>query len=133
MELNQPEFNMSEKKAEPPQEPNHVLRLKMLSQIARKLAYWIDKDTEIPEWVLEHINTSLASIQQVNEFLMGQTVDVSDVRESKLVPTKPEMWQKAKIEGKKRFSEAQDKANIYASKWYKEHNGQWKKKAKENG
>lgn len=115
------------------EEPNHVLRLKMLSQIARKLAYWIDSDTEIPEWVHEHIKTSLGSMQQVSEFLMGQTVDVSDVKENKLVPTKPELWQKAKIEGRKRFNEAQDKANIYASKWYKEHGGQFRKKSKQNG
>ena len=72
-------------------------------------------------------------MQQVSEFLMGQTIDVSDVKENKLVPTKPELWQKAKIEGRKRFNEAQDKANIYASKWYKEHGGQFRKKSKQNG
>jgi hypothetical protein len=134
---NYEKMNMNEKakSSEEPKakEPNHILRLKMLSQLSRKLAYWIDADTEIPAWVHEHIKTSLASMQQVSQFLMDQTVDVSDVSENKLIPTHPEMWHKAKIEARKRFNEAEDKANIYASKWYKEHGGQWRKKSGKNG
>lgn len=130
---------MNEKKKEEPkpEEPSHILRLKMLSQIARKLAYWIDNETEIPAWVHEKINTSLASMKQASEYLMDQTVDVSKVNEdsiieTRLVPSKPEMWERAKIEGRKRFAESEDKAQTYASKWYKEHGGNWKKKNKTN-
>jgi hypothetical protein len=120
-----------EKKEEPQQEePNHILKLKMLSQMARKLAYWIDRDTEVPAWAMEKIDAALGSMKTVNDFFMEQTVDV---QESKLVPTKPAIWEQAKVEGKKRFNESQEKERIYASKWYKEHGGQWRKKPIQNG
>lgn len=125
------------KKEEPkPEEPSHILRLKMISQLARKLAYWVDNDTEIPAWIHEKINISLANMKAASEYLMDQTVDVSKINENeiietRLIPTKPETWEKAKIEGRKRFAESEDKANLFASKWYKEHGGSWKKKNKQ--
>jgi hypothetical protein len=128
-----PQLSEKEKQAETPVEPSHILKLKMISQIARKLAYWIDEDTQIPSWTLEKIDASLAAMKEINSFFMEQTVDVKAPNESKLIPTKPEMWQKAKIEGKKRFNESTNQSMIFSSKYYKEHGGKWRKKRKENG
>lgn len=50
---------------------------------------------------------------------------------SKRKPTKPELWSRAKSKAKAKFDVYPSAyANLWASKWYKEHGGGWRKSSK---
>ena len=53
------------------------------------------------------------------------------LNESKNTPNNPKLWSKAKSLAKKKFDVYPSAyANLWASKWYKEHGGTWSKKSK---
>ena len=99
------------------------------------------------DWADDHISEAKNNMDQVFDFFMNQTNEleknVSDVKsdlsqfsmneseeidEGKNKPTKPELWSRAKSLAKSKFKVYPSAyANGWASKWYKEHGGGWRK------
>jgi hypothetical protein len=99
------------------------------------------------DWADDHVSEAKNNMDQVFDFFMNQTKEleknVSDVKsdlsqfsmnESEAIdegenkPTKPELWSRAKSLAKSKFKVYPSAyANGWASKWYKEHGGGWRK------
>ena len=99
------------------------------------------------DWADDHVSEAKNNMDQVFDFFMNQTKEleknVSDVKsdlsqfsmnesesidEGENKPTKPELWSRAKSLAKSKFKVYPSAyANGWASKWYKEHGGGWRK------
>lgn len=66
-----------------------------------------------------------------NEDLFDESISLISTAQSKNEPTDKALWGRAKAEAKKKFKVYPSAyANAWASKWYKEKGGGWKKKNK---
>jgi len=69
----------------------------------------------------------------VSNFGKGRISEAMEYLEEKNVPTKPELWSKAKSLARSKFDVYPSAyANGWAAKWYKKHGGGWKKGGKKH-
>lgn len=110
-----------------PKEESIKDKLLNIAQIARKTAYWLDNDSELPNGFINTINVITEKMNQMNKFITDQMIDVSDTldEEVKSVPTKPDMWSKVKKSNVEKHGE---NSTWHANKEYKENGGNWRKK-----
>jgi hypothetical protein len=94
----------------------------------------IDSILKEHDWAQDHIAEAKSLLDQVFDFLMnelstnGESVNEMDIDEGENKPTKPELWSRAKSLAKSKFKVYPSAyANGWASKWYKEHGGGWRK------
>jgi hypothetical protein len=86
-------------------------------------------------WAGDHVSTSKDDIEEVANFIFSQCSNEGEnlneeqsIDEGKNKPTKPELWSRAKSMAKSKFKVYPSAyANGWASKWYKEHGGGWRK------
>jgi len=99
------------------------------------------------DWAQDHIAEAKSLLDQVFDFLMNQTKGDDQENNVKIepqdginegvdleeenVPTNPKLWSRAKAAAKAKYDVYPSAyANGFASKWYKERGGGWKKKSK---
>lgn len=89
------------------------------------------------DWASDHIAEAKNNMDQVFDFLMNEKSKnqiqeaEEELEEGKNKPTKPELWSRAKSLAKSKFKVYPSAyANGWASKWYKEHGGGWRKSKK---
>lgn len=89
------------------------------------------------DWASDHIAEAKNNMDQVFDFLMNEKSknqiqeSEEELEEGKNKPTKPELWSRAKSLAKSKFKVYPSAyANGWASKWYKEHGGGWRKSKK---
>ena len=133
---------------EQPKESNYMF-FSNLEQMKRQCEMLLELDRSMVDgilqnghdWADDHITAAKENIDQVFDFLMNQTkggeMDESllseeyQIDESKNVPTNPKLWSRAKAAAKAKYDVYPSAlANGFASKWYKERGGGWKKKSK---
>ena len=115
-----------------------------IEQIKRQCEILLEMDPQFIEstlqnghdWADDHITVAKENIDQVFDFLMneekgGQSLNESEDLEEENVPTNPKLWSRAKSTAKAKYDVYPSAlANGFASKWYKERGGGWKKKSK---
>lgn len=70
---------------------------------------------------------------EVHNYYLERCLDDNHLTEGKNVPTKPELWSRAKSLAKSKFDVYPSAyANGWASKWYKSKGGGWRKKKKKS-
>jgi len=113
-------------------EKNIKDQLLHIAQLARKVAYWLDPDTEFPEEYNKTIKIINQKLSEMNDYVNDQMIDISDNlnEEVKSVPTKPEVWSRVKKNaleksGKKELGKV---STWLATKEYKDKGGKWRKK-----
>jgi hypothetical protein len=85
-------------------------------------------------WAGDHIATSKDDVEEVAGFITSrfgsdeQLNEMEEIDESKNKPTNSKLWSRAKSLAKSKFKVYPSAyANGWASKWYKEHGGGWRK------
>jgi hypothetical protein len=115
-----------------------------IEQIKRQCEILLEMDPQFIEsilqnghdWADDHMTTAKENIDQVFDFHMneekgGQPLNESEDLEEENVPTNPKLWSRAKAAAKAKYDVYPSAyANGFASKWYKERGGGWKKKSK---
>ena len=127
---------------EQPKESNYMF-FSNLEQMKRQCEMLLELDRSMVDgilqnghdWADDHITTAKENMDQVFDFLMNETkkdsINESEDLEEENVPTNPKLWSRAKAAAKAKYDVYPSAyANGFASKWYKERGGGWKKKSK---
>lgn len=137
---NSPSISITETPTETPKEqPKKItdtIMLKAIGQMGRKVGYWMDDDIQLPPEIKTQVVAAFNAMKQINKYMDGQMVDISESinpdgsrDQYKSIPTNPQALDEAKIMSKSKFPDSSDKASLWASKYYREQGGTWKKKS----
>jgi len=136
--------NLKQMISEQPSESNYMF-FSNLEQIKRQCEMLLEMDPSVidkiiingHDWADDHVSEAKNNMDQVFDFFMNETKksdnpdnlnEEESIDESKNKPTNPKLWSRAKSLAKSKFDVYPSAyANGWASKWYKEHGGGWRK------
>ena len=136
--------NLKQMISEQPSESNYMF-FSNLEQIKRQCEMLLEMDPAVidkiiidgHDWADDHVSEAKNNMDQVFDFFMNETQkddnpdklnEEESIDESKNKPTNPKLWSRAKSLAKSKFDVYPSAyANGWASKWYKEHGGGWRK------
>jgi hypothetical protein len=136
--------NLKQIISEQPSKTNYMF-FSNLEQIKRQCEMLLEMDPSVidkiiingHDWADDHVSEAKNNMDQVFDFFMNETKkgdnpdnlnEEESIDESKNKPTNPKLWSRAKSLAKSKFDVYPSAyANGWASKWYKEHGGGWRK------
>jgi hypothetical protein len=141
--------NLKQMISEQPSESNYMF-FSNLEQIKRQCEMLLEMDPSVidkiiingHDWADDHVSEAKNNMDQVFDFFMNETKknqggdeinEEESIDEGKNKPTNSKLWSRAKSLAKSKFDVYPSAlANGWASKWYKEHGGGWRKKTNES-